>query len=96
MLSKYEIREIARELAKLLMAKQEQTTRKLLTAEEAAAYLKIKVQTLYNNKDAYPHRKVGKRLMFEQDGLDRVLTGTATASLWTGQGLWTTYLLTRK
>jgi hypothetical protein len=79
MLSKYEIREIAKELAKLLTAKQEKP-KKLLTATEAAAYLKVKVQTLYNNKDAYPHRKVGKRLMFEQDGLDRSLTGTATAS----------------
>lgn len=82
--SKYEMREfakmVAKELAKYLAEKQEKKTNKLLTATEAAAYLKIKVQTLYNNKDAYPHRKVGKRLMFEQDGLDRSLTGTATAS----------------
>lgn len=80
MLTKYEIREIAKELAKLLKAKEEKKTNKLLTATEAAAYLKIKVRTLYNTKDAYPYRKVGKRLMFEQDGLDRSLTGTATAS----------------
>lgn len=80
MLTKYEIREIAKELAKLLKAKQEQTPDELLTTKEAAAILKLSVHTLHKTKDAYPHRKVGKRLMFSRNGLDRVLTGTATAS----------------
>ena len=75
--SKYEMREfakmVAKELAKLLTAKQEQTPDELLTAKEAAAFLKVSVRTLYNTKDAYPHRKVGKRLMFPLNGLIRTI-----------------------
>lgn len=73
MLTKYEIREIAKELAKLLTAKQEQTPDELLTTKEAAAILKKSVRTMYNTKDAYPHRKVGKRLMFSRNGLVRTI-----------------------
>ena len=75
--SKYEMREfakmVAKELAKHLTAKQEQTPDELLTTKEAAAFLKISVHTLYNTKDAYPHRKVGKRLMFPRNGLVRTI-----------------------
>jgi hypothetical protein len=81
MLSKYEIREIAKELAKFLTAKQEKTTDEFLTTKEAAAFLKVSVHTLHKTKDAYPHRKVGKRLMFSRNALNRMITGTATASL---------------
>lgn len=81
MLTKYEIREIAKELAKLLTAKQDQTPDELLTTEEAAAFLKISVHTLHKTKDAYPYRKIGKRLWFSLNGLKRMRTGTATASL---------------
>lgn len=75
--SKYELREfakmVAKELAKYLAEKQEQTPDELLTTEEAAAFLKVSVRTLYNTKDAYPHRKVGKRLMFPRNGLVRTI-----------------------
>lgn len=81
MLTKYEIREIAKELAKLLKANEEQVPDEFLTTKEAAALLKVCEQTVYNNKDVYPHRKVGKRLMFSRNALNRMITGTATASL---------------
>ena len=58
MLSKYEIREIAKELAKLLTAKEDQTPDKLLTTKEAATLLKMSVSTLYKREDI-PYKKVG-------------------------------------
>jgi hypothetical protein len=77
MFTKYEMREfakmVAKELAKHLTAKQEQTPDELLTTKEAAAFLKISVHTLHKTKNAYPHRKVGKRLMFPRNGLVRTI-----------------------
>lgn len=77
MFTKYEMREfakaVAKELAKYLAEKQEQIPDELLTTKEAAAFLKVSVRTLYNTKDAYPHRKVGKRLMFPRNGLVRTI-----------------------
>lgn len=65
MLSRKEIREIAKEVAKILQEQQEENTPYQYTAEEKAKQLHISLEHLYKVKDRYPHRRVeGSRRLF--------------------------------
>lgn len=44
---------------------------RLMNIEEAAEYLRIPVNTLYQKVSEIPHEKVGKRLVFSDRGLIR-------------------------
>ena len=44
---------------------------RLMNIEEAAEYLRIPVNTLYQKVNEIPHEKVGKRLVFSDRGLIR-------------------------
>ncbi|MEM8967729.1 MAG: helix-turn-helix domain-containing protein [Bacteroidota bacterium] len=44
-----------------------------LGVEEAASYLKVSPSTIYKKIDDIPHRKVGKRLYFTEEGLNQYL-----------------------
>lgn len=53
---------------------------KYMDVQEAAAYLKIPVQTLYFKANSIPHRKVGKRLLFSDRELSRWVNSCKSAS----------------
>ena len=46
---------------------------RLMNIEEAAEYLRIPVNTLYQKVNEIPHEKVGKRLVFSDRGLIRCM-----------------------
>jgi len=48
---------------------------KVLTAAEVAEYLRVSTKTVYAmvQQDAIPHRKVGRRIIFLADEVDRWL-----------------------
>lgn len=49
----------------------------VLTAEEAAAFLRLQLNTVYDfaGRGAIPHRRVGKRLLFSRSALVAWLGG---------------------
>ena len=49
---------------------------RLMNIEEAAEYLRIPVNTLYQKANEIPHEKVGKRLVFSDRGLIRWMKRT--------------------
>lgn len=51
-----------------------------LGAVEAAAFLGIRIKTLYNNIGSIPHYKVGKHLRFSQNALEAYIDTRPTFS----------------
>lgn len=59
------------------------TTKKLLTAHEAAAYLSLSIHTvrLYSRNGRLPRLKIGSKVLFETDTLDRFLAKARVAGI---------------
>lgn len=77
----YEARLVAKELHRLIKTDirkyiEEAVASSLdkpMDLKEAAEYLKVKEQTIYNQIAYIPHHKVGSRLRFTKQGLDQYL-----------------------
>lgn len=76
-----ELAEINKKLDRILSLLEERPTveepdtpgRRLLTVEEAAVYIGVAKQSIYHmtSSRSIPHVKIGKRVMFDPDDLDR-------------------------
>ena len=70
-----EARMVARELHKLLkedikeaiVSHVKMQDDKLISVKEAAKTLGLSTQTIYNNKNKIPHKKIGGRLLFSRN-----------------------------
>ena len=70
-MTRTEINAIAKEVVRLLTQQKEKEEDIFLDTAEAAAYLKISKQTLYNNSTNIPRVKNGRKVLYSKNALQR-------------------------
>lgn len=73
MLTRRDARMIASEVSALVPGSNINPNEVYLTIDEAADYLHMKKQTLYNKGNKLPRCKIGKRILYKKSDLQRLL-----------------------